>query len=73
MPKAAPAPARYRCVAPLTWTDPDGAEHTARPGDVVTDLPTGSVGWLTEQGLIYPAHVDDRLDAMTAAARGEEE
>lgn len=31
-----------------------GEIRTALQGEIVTDLPPGSVGWLVEQGLIEP-------------------
>lgn len=34
--------------------DQRGEIRTARQGEIVSDVPAGSVGWLVEQGLIDP-------------------
>lgn len=46
----APAPA-YRVLVGLNY--PPG--RRAEPGDVVTDIPAESVGWLVEAGIIEEA------------------
>lgn len=47
----------YEVVSDLYYPSPavaDGVRHAA-PGEVVTDLPAQSVGWLLADGLIRPA------------------
>ena len=51
---------RYRILRGLRYQmeRPDGTRGSVvrRPaGEIVTDLPTGSVPWLLEQGIIEPA------------------
>ena len=51
--------ARYRltCAMRYQLERPDGTRGSVikrSAGDVVTDLPSGSVPWLLEQGLIEP-------------------
>lgn len=43
--------------------DERGEIRTARRGEVISDVPPGSVGWLIDQGLIEPV-------AATAARKG---
>lgn len=41
----------YVALVGLTYPTASG-EVSVKPGEVVTDLPDKSVGWLTKQGLI---------------------
>lgn len=52
--------ARYRLTRAMRYQAerPDGTRGTVvrrDAGDIVTDLPSGSIAWLLEQGLIEPA------------------
>jgi len=49
-PAAEPAPQSYRVLRGINY--PGGR---VEPGDLVDDLPEGSVGWLLDDGAIEPA------------------
>lgn len=50
---------RYRVLTGLNYpARRGGPEKRAERGDVVSDLPAGSVGWLLEQGCIEPAETE---------------
>lgn len=52
---AAPAAPSYRIVRGVNYPGADGVEKRAEPGDLVDDLPEGSVGWLLDDGAIEKA------------------
>ncbi|HSW64403.1 MAG TPA: hypothetical protein VLH56_14010 [Dissulfurispiraceae bacterium] len=47
---------KYRVLAGMDYP-PD---KRAEPGDIVSDLPAKSVGWLLEQGYIEPVEAGDK-------------
>ena len=48
----------------------DYAGKRAEPGDIVTDLPGRSVGWLLEQGIVEKA--DDKMTTSKPTKREPE-
>lgn len=51
----APPAQSYRVIRGLGYPDADGHEKRAEPGDLVDDIPEGSVGWLLNDGAIEKA------------------
>ena len=49
-------PTTYRVNAGVDYPDPRraGEEKRAEIGDLVDDIPAGSLGWLVEQGVLTP-------------------
>jgi hypothetical protein len=47
---------KYKVNVGLNYTV-NGELVRAEPGEVVSDIPSGSVGWLKDQGLIEPVVV----------------
>ena len=45
----------------------DYAGKRAEPGDIVSDLPTKSVSWLVEQGIVEKADASKSQEAPTPA------
>lgn len=56
-PTETPAPAgpSYRVVRGVNYPGADGAAKRAEPGDLVDDLPEGSIDWLLADGAIEKA------------------
>jgi hypothetical protein len=57
--------ANYRILVGI-----DYAGKRAEPGDIVTDLPGRSVGWLLEQGIVEKA--DGKVEAAKPTKREPE-
>jgi hypothetical protein len=57
--------ANYRVIVGI-----DYAGKRAEPGDIISDIPSRSVGWLLEQGIVEKA--DGKTDAPKADKREPE-
>lgn len=42
----------YRVLVGLNYPTKAGLDKRAEPGDVITDLPAKSVGWLVDEGYV---------------------
>lgn len=52
--KPEPAPTPYLVLVGLSYPGAGHEDKRAEPGDIVTDLPAGSLTWLLKDGYIEP-------------------
>lgn len=45
---------KFKVLVGINYPTKGGKEKRAEPGEVVSDIPAKSIGWLVEQGIIEP-------------------